>query len=89
MLNFNKVRSVEDLGDGKYAVFIDASGNKGLLHFTHEVTIWITNGEFDNADTLCSGGWIVFSKEDIDDFENTYPGFIDIAKNAIKKLEDN
>lgn len=86
MLTMDMVKSVELISSDIQVVQIDASGSKGLLHFTHDITITMVNGQFDHADVICSGGWIIFTnnKEDIDDFEQTYPGAIDIAKKAIE-----
>ena len=86
MLTIDRVRSVKLMSSDIQVVQIDASGSKGLLHFTHDVTITMVNGKFSHAEVLCPGGWIIFTnnKEDVDDFEQTYPGAIDIAKKAIE-----
>lgn len=80
----SKVKHVGKLDDGKYYVDIDASGSIGILHFTHEVTIWITDGEFECADEICSGGWYDYSKDEYDMFESNYPGIFAMAKEAVE-----
>jgi len=86
MLTIDRVRSVELISSDIQVVHIDASGKKGLLRFTHDVIITMVNNKFDHADVLCPGGWITFTndKEDIDDFEQTYPDAINIARKAIE-----
>ena len=91
MLTIDRVRSVELISSDIQVVQINASGSKGLLHFTHDVVITMVNNRFDHADVLCPGGWIIFTnnKEDIDDFEQTYPDAINIAKKAIEDAYNN
>lgn len=86
MLTIDRVRSVELISSDIQVVQICASGRKGLLRFTHDVTITMVDDKFDHADVLCPGGWIIFTndKDDVDDFEQTYPDAINIAKKAIE-----
>lgn len=86
MLTIDRVRSVELISSDIQVVKMYASGRKGSHRFTHDVTINMLNNEFDYADVLCAGGHIVFTndKEAVDDFEQTYPGAINMAKKAIK-----
>ena len=86
MLTIDRVRSVETMSSDIQVVHIDASGSMGLLHFTHDVIITMVDNKFDHAEVLCPGGWITFTndKDDVDDFEQTYPDAINIAKKAIE-----
>ena len=71
----NKKPVVEDLHNGDYYVGLDCSHSNGILHFTHEVSIWVhkdDNGiKILHADEVTPGGWFDLCPKGI---ENKYPG---------------
>lgn len=71
-----------------YSVDFDKSKSNGLLHFTHELTIYFMQQpgykiEFAHADVLNPGGWDTYLESEKGLLENDYPGIIEEAKKIL------
>lgn len=71
-----------------YSVDLDKSRSHGLLHFTHELTIYFMHKpgykiEFMHADVLNPGGWDTYLEHEIELLEQDYPGAIEEAKKIL------
>lgn len=79
---------IEKLDNGNYYIFLDYSGSNGVLHFTHEISVWAhkdSDGvEILNADEINSGGWFSFTPEELED---EYPGILEVIKESLQNYE--
>jgi len=83
---------IEELKDDIFVIFLDKTTHNGILRFTKEVTIWVRcpyknvrNMTIFNIETLTSGDWLCWNPNELDDFENKFPGVINEAKNELRK----
>lgn len=79
---------IENLGDGKYYIGLDRGVSNGILHFSHEISIWVhkdaANLKILSADEINSDGWFTLNPKGI---ENKYPGITDFIKKELEKYE--
>ena len=84
----NKKPIIENQGNGKYYIGLDRSRSNGILHFTHEVSLWVQkddNGiKILNADEINSDGWFTLCPKGI---ENKYPGITKYIGELLEEYE--
>ena len=79
---------VEKQDNGNYYIGLDCSRSNGVLHFSHEVSLWVhkdDNGiKILSADEINADGWVTLCPKGI---ENVYPGITKTAKEIIEEYE--
>lgn len=86
-----EVPYIESLPNGNYYIFYDQSSYNGILHFTHELSVWVCkNGDdilFIQAYEIgCGEDW-TYKKDEIELFNQDHPGVMDDIKERLNEYE--
>lgn len=81
---------IEDQGNGNYYISLDYGRSNGVLHFSHELSVWVhkdTEGlKVLSADEINSDGWISYTPEELED---EYPGILEVIKESLQNYENS
>lgn len=81
---------IEDQGNGKYYIDLDYSRSNGVLHFSHELSVWVhkdSDGlEILDADEINSDGWITYTSKELED---EYPGILKDIEEILTNHENS
>lgn len=79
---------IENQGNGNYYIFLDYGTSNGVLHFSHELSVWVHNDDDGltilHADEINSDGWVTLCPKGI---ENVYPGILKTIEEVIEDYE--
>ena len=79
---------IENNGNGDYYVGLDYGKSNGVLHFSHEISIWAHKDQDGlkilHADEINSDGWFTLCPKGI---ENKYPGISKMVEEVIEDYE--
>lgn len=77
---------------GVYIVDLDKTRRNGILRFTHEITVYFKLDPSQNkyyflgASALNPDGWIVYDINELDMFNNDYPGVLEEARKELDEF---
>ncbi len=78
---------------GVYIVDLDRTRYNGILRFSHEITVYFkpdpcTRNEyyFLGASTINPDGWFVYDINELDMFNNDYPGVLEEARKELDEF---
>lgn len=77
---------------GVYIVDLDKTRCNGILRFTHEITVYFKPDSSRNkcyflmAITLNSDGWFMYDIDELDMFNNDYPGVLEEARKELDEF---
>lgn len=81
---------IEDQGNGNYYIGLDYGRSNGVLHFSHELSVWVhkdTEGlKVLSADEINSDGWFTLCPKGI---ENAYPGILKTIEGVLTNYENS
>lgn len=75
-----------------YAVGLDKTRHNGILRFTHEITVCFKPDPSRNkcyfleASVISPGGWFTYDIDELDIFDNDYPGVLEEARKELDKF---
>lgn len=75
-----------------YAVDLDKTRHNGILRFTHELTVYFKPDPSRNkcyflmALALNSDGWFTYDIDELDMFNDDYPGVLEEARKELDKF---
>lgn len=78
--------------NGVYIVDLDKTRHNGILRFTHEITVYFKPDPLRNkcyfleASDLGPGGWITYDIDELDMFNNDYPGVLEEARKELDEF---
>lgn len=79
---------IENLGKGNYYIGLDYGKSNGILHFSHEISIWAhkdsDNFKILSADEINSDGWLIYTPKELED---EYPGILKTIEEVIENYE--
>lgn len=77
---------------GVYIVDLDKTRHNGILRFTHELTVYFKQDSSQNkccflmAMTLNPDGWFMYDIDELDMFNNDYPGVLEEARKELDEF---
>lgn len=77
---------------GVYIVDLDKTRHNGILRFTHEMTVYFKPDLSRNkcyflmAFALNSDGWFMYDIDELDVFNNDYPGVLEEARKELDEF---
>lgn len=87
-----KLPTFDPYSTGVYAVDLDKTRHNGILRFTHELTVYFKPDPSRNkcyflmALALNSDGWFTYDIDELDMFDNDYPGVLEEARKELDKF---
>lgn len=75
-----------------YAVDLDKTRHNGILRFTHEITVYFKPDPSRNkcyflmAFAINSDGWLTYDIDELDMFNDDYPGVLEEARKELDKF---
>lgn len=75
-----------------YAVDLDKTKHNGILRFTHEITVYFKPDPsrnkcyFITAFVLNSDGWFMYDIDELDMFNDDYPGVLEEARKELDEF---
>lgn len=75
-----------------YAVDLDKTRHNGILRFTHEIAVYFKPDPSRNkcyfleASVVGPDGWLTYDIDELDMFDNDYPGVLEEARKELDKF---